>query len=68
MPVPVNVRSPESVSEVTVTAANESDPATVTAPPKYAAPALTYSEYGLVIVMFVPALGAPAMYKVAALV
>ena len=43
-------------------------PPIVTAPPKYEAPAAMYSEYGLVIVMFVPALGAPAMYKVDALV
>ena len=35
---------------------------------KYEAPAATYKAYGLVIVMFVPALGAPAMYKVDALV
>ena len=43
-------------------------PVTAVLPPKYTAPAATYSEYGLVIVMFVPALGAPAMYRVDALV
>ena len=41
-------------------------PVTAVFPPKYTAPPATYREYGLVIVMFVPALGAPAMYKVAA--
>ena len=40
----------------------------VTVPPKNASPAATYNEYGLVIVTFVPALGAPAMYRVEALV
>ena len=43
-------------------------PVTAVFPPKYTAPPATYSEYGLVIVMFVPALGAPAMYRVEALV
>ena len=43
-------------------------PVTAVLPPKYEAPAFTYKAYGLVIVMFVPALGAPAMYKVDALV
>ena len=34
----------------------------------YALPAAMYSEYGLVMVTLVPALGAPTMYRVAALV
>ena len=52
----------------TVPFSGPAKPVAVTKPPKYEAPAAMYSEYGLVIVMFVPALGAPAMYRVDALV
>jgi hypothetical protein len=56
--VPVNVTAPVALSV----------PVTAVLPPKYEAPAFTYKAYGVVKVTFDPAVGAPAIYRVAALV
>ena len=58
----------DAVKVVTVKPCKEADPAKVTPPPKYEAPAATYKEYALVIVAKPPATGALARYSVAAVV